>query len=194
MPTKPGTGELADDPGEKARQHWDRRYAQSGMAPAGETPPLPLFGGVEDLFPTSGKALDVACGRGRGAAWLASRGLDVWGIDVSPVAIDLARKYAELSGVGDRCRFDVHDLNHGLPEGGQVDLVVCYLFREADLDQAMIDRLQPGGILAIACLSEVGHGRGRFRARPGELTTAFAQLQVLEAGEAGGHAWLIGRA
>ena len=178
---------------EEARQHWDKRYAEGDAAPVGNTPPLPIFTAFEDLFPMSGTALEVACGRGRGAVWLARRGMEVWGVDVSPVAIQLARKHAGLAGVGERCRFDVHDLDHGLPDGEQVDLVVCYLFREAGLDKAMIDRLKPGGMLAVVCLSEVGHGPGRFRAKAGELTDAFAGLDVQEAGEADGSAWVIGR-
>jgi SAM-dependent methyltransferase len=178
---------------EEARQHWDKRYADDGPAPVGSAPPLPIFALFEGLFPSLGTALEVACGSGRGAVWLAGRGMDVLGIDVSPVAIQLARESARLSGVGERCCFHVHDLDHGLPDGEQMDLVVCYLFREAGIDQAMIDRLKPGGMLAVACLSEVGHGPGRFRAKAGELTEAFAGLDVQEAGEADGSAWLIGR-
>lgn len=178
---------------EKDRQHWDQRYAEGGAAPLGDESAPPLFAGLEDLFPSSGTALDVACGRGRGAVWLALRGMDVWGIDVSPVAVDLARQHARLSGVADRCRFDVHDIDDGLPPGEPVDLVLCHLFREFDIDQAMVNRLKPGGTLALACLSEVGHGPGRFRARPGELTEAFSDLDRMAAGESNGYAWFIGR-
>ncbi len=179
---------------EEDRRHWDGRYEDSEVAPfEGELSPPPLFAEIEHLFPTSGMALDVACGRGRGAVWLAQRGLDVFGFDVSPVAIGLAEQHAEDVGVTERCLFVAHDLDAGLPPGGQVDLVLCYLFRDASLDEAMVERLKPGGTLAIACLSEVGHGPGSFRARPGELTDAFGTLDVLEAGEADGSAWLLAR-
>jgi methyltransferase family protein len=53
------------------------------------------------------------------------------GVDVSPVAIELARQLAERSGVAARCRFDVFDLDAGLPDGESVDLVLCYLFRDS---------------------------------------------------------------
>ncbi|MFW2382100.1 MAG: class I SAM-dependent methyltransferase [Acidimicrobiales bacterium] len=175
------------------QEHWDRRYAEGGMAPVGERGAPPLFAPFEGFFPTSGSAFEVACGRGRGAVWLADRGMSVWGVDLSPVAIDLARRYADACGVGDRCRFDVHDLDTGLPAGPPADLVVCYLFREADIDDAMVHRLRPGGLLAVACLSEVGAPPGRFRAGPGELVASFGHLDVLEANEADGHAWLIAR-
>jgi SAM-dependent methyltransferase len=126
--------------------------------------------------------------------WLAQRGLDCWGIDVSAVAVGLARELAERAGVADRCRFDVVDLDHGLPPGPPVDVIVCHRFRDARLDRAVVDRLAPGGLLAIAVLSEVGAGPGPFRAKPGELLNAFADLDLMAAGERDGEAWLLARA
>lgn len=179
---------------EEDRIHWDARYAEGGPAPVGEAGPPPLLAPHEHLFPTTGTALELACGRGRGAVWLAGRGLDYLGVDISPVAVGLARALAERSGVAGRCRFQVVDLDDGLPDGPPVDVVLCYRFRDARLDRAIIDRLAPGGLLAVVVLSEVGAGPGPFRAKPGELTAAFAQLDVLAAGEGAGEAWLLARA
>jgi SAM-dependent methyltransferase len=119
--------------------------------------------------------------------------MDYHGVDVSPMAIELARRLVQLSGLADRCSFEVHDLDLGLPDGPQVDLLLCHLFRDPRLDEAMIDRLAPGGLLAVVVLSEVDVGPGPFRAPPGELREAFAALEVLAEGEAEGMAWLIGR-
>jgi SAM-dependent methyltransferase len=119
--------------------------------------------------------------------------MDVFAVDVSPVAIDLARELASHSGVAERCRFEVFDLDQGLPESPQVDLVLCHLFRDPRLDQLMMDRLKPGGTVAIAVLSEVGVGPGPFRARQGELVEAFDAIEVLAAGEVDGLAWLVAR-
>jgi hypothetical protein len=71
--------------------------------------------------------------------------------------------------------------------------LLCYLFRDPKLDEAMVDRLKPGGMLATGVLSEVGAEPGRFRARPGELRNAFGLLDILVEGEGDGMAWLIGR-
>ncbi len=136
--------------------------------------------------------------RGRGAVWLASRGLTYWGVDVSPVAIDLARQLVEPSGVAHRCRFDVFDLDAGLPDGDSVDLVLCYLFRDFRLDRAMVDRLAPGGLLAVAVRSEVDAGPEEFpdgsqRARPGELSDAFGHLEILDEREGDGTARILAR-
>jgi hypothetical protein len=95
--------------------------------------------------------------------------------------------------VADRCHFDVVDLDEGLPAGPHVDLLACHMFRDRRLDQPMIDRLAPEGILAVATLSEVGSVPGSFRARPGELREAFARLETLAEGEADGIAWFLGR-
>jgi SAM-dependent methyltransferase len=172
---------------------WDRRYAEDGVSPLDESGPPPEFAAHEELFPTEGNALELACGRGRTAVWLAGRGMDYRGVDISPVAIDLAHQLVAHQGLSERCRFEVHDLDDGLPPGPQVELLFCYLFRDPTLDQAMVDRLKPGGLLATAVLSEVGAEPGRFRARPGELRDAFGTLEILVDDEGDGKAWLIGR-
>ncbi len=176
------------------RLHWDGRYSGEGLAPDDAAGPPEAFAAHEGLFPTRGHALDVACGRGRAAVWLAARGLTVRGVDVSPVAVRFARDLAERNGVADRCRFDVVDLDTGLPPGPPLDVLVCHRFREPRLFAAMVERLAPGGLLAVAVLSEVGCGPGQFRAAPGELGVAFAGLTIVAQGEADGEAWLLATA
>lgn len=176
------------------RLRWDHRYTAQGPALGGAVEPPGVFAGYTGAFPTTGRALDLACGQGHGAVWLARRGLNVWGLDVSPVAIAQASDLAERNGVADRCRFDVFDLDEGLPDGPPVDVILCHRFRDRRLDQAIIGRLAPGGLLAIAVLSEVGAAPGPFRAMAGELPAAFAALNLLAEGEGEGHAWLLARA
>lgn len=57
----------------------------------------------------------------------------------------------------------------------------------------MIERLAPGGMLAVAVLSEIGAGPGEFRARPGELRDAFGTLEIVDEGESGGIARILAR-
>ncbi len=109
------------------------------------------------------------------------------------MAVRFARDLAERNGVADRCGFDVVDLDTGLPAGPPVDLIVCHRFREPSLYGAMIERLAPGGLLAVAVLSEVGQGPGPFRAAAGELRAAFGALAIIAEGEGGGEAWLLAR-
>jgi hypothetical protein len=71
--------------------------------------------------------------------------------------------------------------------------VLCHKFRDSRLDGQIIERLVPGGLLAICVLSEVGAAPGRFRAAPGELRTAFSMLDEIASGEGGGQAWMLAR-
>ncbi|KUI38235.1 SAM-dependent methyltransferase [Mycobacterium sp. IS-1496] len=173
--------------------HWDRRWAELGPSAAASIGPPDAFAAHAELFPTAGFALDIACGPGRTAVWLAQRGLSVRGLDISAVAIDHARAAARQHDVADRCRFEVVDLDGGLPSGPPVDVVVCHLFRDERLDRAVVARLVPGGLLAVAALSEVGAAPGRHRVPPGALIDAFSDLDILAADERSGTAWLLGR-
>ena len=63
-----------------------------------------------------------------------------------------------------------------------------------DADRAdIIERLAPGGLLAISALSEVGASPGPFRVTAGELGRAFAALERIAAGEGDSVAWLLAR-
>lgn len=70
---------------------WDDRYGEADLVWSAEPnlflPPL-----VEALTP--GTAIDVACGEGRNAVWLARQGWAVTGVDFSPVGINKARQIA----------------------------------------------------------------------------------------------------
>ncbi len=169
---------------EQDRRRWDERYAHSGPVQAGAVAAPSFLQPHTDLIPTAGQALEVACGQGIGAVWLASRGLDVWGVDISEVAIDQARDLARRTGFRDRCRFDVVDLDEGLPAGPPVNMLLCNKFRDRRLDQAMIERLAPGGLLAI-CHPQ--RGRRRTGAVPGRSgRTAFGIRGTRPGGGRGG--------
>ena len=174
---------------------WDRRYAERGSLTPDDVALPRAFQPYADHFPTAGNALELACGAGAAAVWLARHGLRVWGCDASPVAIAQANELAERCGQADRCRFEVADLDDGLPAGEPVDILLCNKFRDPRLDGAVIERIRAGGILAINVLSEVGATPGPFRAKPGELVEAFGgAVDVIGSGEANGEAWLLARA
>lgn len=171
------------------RLRWDAIHAGRGPADGVGLPAV--FAAYAGMFPTSGSALELACGSGESAVWLALRGLEVCGLDVSPVAIGQARGLAARRGA--QCRFVVADLDRGIPPGEPVDVILCHRFRAPGLYPAIAARLSPGGLLAISVLSEAGSGPGRYRAPAGELATAFAGLELVAADERGGLAWLVAR-
>lgn len=178
---------------EQDRQRWDERYRHAEAVSSLEPPPL-----LEHhlhLVPTTGNALDIACGRGQGALWMAWRGLNVLAVDVSPMAIARAREAAQRLGLADRCRFEVHDLDVGLPpvdkSQRRFDMILCHLFRDPGLYHEIMDRLAPGGLLAIVTLSEDGGRSGLHRATADELPCTFSDLTIHDSGHRDGRTWLV---
>jgi len=177
--------------------YWDQRWTEVGPAPVtSPSPDPPHFADLLDWFPTTGRALDIACGRGRGTAWLAQRGLSVTAVDVSPVAIDMARRYVSAMGLEGFCTFAVADLDLGIPLDGRFDLVVSYLYWQPHLTQPLVDLTAKGGLVAVCHVSEADVGPGEWRIPAGELHRAFTDVEdfdLLDAREKDGVARLLGR-
>ena len=99
-------GHIVPAVSEPDRRHWDERHAEAGPA-SGDPGPPPVFASIEDLFPIEGSALEIASGRGELSVWLALRGMEVLGVDVSPVGVDLAQSWpfaaVLLTAAGSRC-------------------------------------------------------------------------------------------
>ncbi|NIZ92747.1 class I SAM-dependent methyltransferase [Kineococcus rubinsiae] len=83
-------------PDPAAAAEWDERYAGPGRIWSGE-PNGALVAEVEGLAPTT--VLDVGCGEGADAVWLAARGWRVSALDVSRVALERAAGHARGAGV-----------------------------------------------------------------------------------------------
>jgi SAM-dependent methyltransferase len=149
------------------------------------------------LLPTSGTALDVACGLGAQTLWLAERGLRIVALDVSPVAIAAITDAAAAAGLSHRVSAAVIDLDAGLPtEPGTVDVLVCQRFRQPALYAEFVERLAPGGVGIVTVLCEVGaDSPGTFHAPSGELTAAFDRpgIDVLHHDERDGQATIVFR-
>jgi SAM-dependent methyltransferase len=138
---------------------WDSRYESAdlvwGIGPNVFLPPL-----VADLVP--GSALDLACGEGRNAIWLAANGWDVTAVDFSRVGIAKARTLAGDVSV----RWVVDDVT-SYHADRSFDLVLIYYLHlpEAALANAFaraVDALAPGGHLFGVghALANLEHGYG----------------------------------
>jgi SAM-dependent methyltransferase len=111
------------------RDDWNRRYAETGLLWTA-TPNRFLVAEVAKLPP--GRALDLACGEGRNAVWLAERGWDVVGVDFSDVALAKAEQLAAQRGVTvELVHADVLDYE---PEPRAFDLV-CVLYLQLPADE-----------------------------------------------------------
>lgn len=136
-------------------QEWDSRYAGAEQVWSGD-PNGALVAETAGL--PAGRALDVGCGEGADAVWLARRGWDVTALDVSAVALDRARRLAEQEGVQVRW-LSSGLLDAPLPPGG-FDLVsVQYpalLRTPGDLaEHALLRAVAPGGLLLVVHHADV---------------------------------------
>ncbi|TXS15100.1 MULTISPECIES: SAM-dependent methyltransferase [unclassified Streptomyces] len=133
---------------------WDDRYRESDRIWSGN-PNVILVREVEGLTP--GRALDLGCGEGADAVWLARFGWKVTATDISRVALERAAVHAADAGVADRIDWQWHDLGASFPEG-EYDLVSAqFLHSMGDLPRERILRqaasvVAPGGVLLV-----VGH-------------------------------------
>lgn len=129
---------------------WDERYSGSDRVWSGN-PNRRLVEQVEGLTP--GTALDIGCGEGADAVWLARHGWQVVGVDVSQVALDRAAEHAERNGVGTHCRWQQADLLAGdpLPEADLVSLQFVHLPEPAfaTVYAAAAAAVRPGGTLLV---------------------------------------------
>ena len=142
----------------------------------------------EDLLPRSGRALDLACGHGRHAFWLAERGLRVDAIDRNLERLRFVRSEAEtrsLPVAPSRLNLESGDVELG-SEVYDTIVVVSYLHRP--LFPALRAALRPGGVLVYETFTSIQaqHGRPQnpdFLLNPGELPDLVAPLQVLRSRE-----------
>jgi SAM-dependent methyltransferase len=126
---------------------------------------------ARDLPP--GRALDLACGAGGNALWLAARGWKVTAVDRSPAAIELVRAQAEQRGIRIDARIADLEAHEFRIEPGAWDLILLCRYLQRDLFEPARLGLAPGGVLiVIALLAEPGSS-GAFRVQPGELAEAF---------------------
>jgi SAM-dependent methyltransferase len=137
-----------------------------------------------EFLPRTGSALDVACGRGRHALWLAGRGLTTLAVDRDADAVrelnDLARA-RQLP-----LRAEVGDLEGNTPlfPGDSFDLIVVVHYLHRPLFPALIGALAPRGVLVYETFTRAQAARGKptnpaFLLEPGELLDLVKPLDVL---------------
>ncbi len=158
---------------------WDERYRRGEHATT--EPSRLLTRAVKDLAP--GRALDVACGAGRHALYLAMHGWRVTAVDASSVGVEIMQSRAHERGVLIDAR--VADLERGEfeIEAEAYDLVCVFYYLQRDLFAQLRAGVCAGGALvaAIHMVDEspgIRHMNPSFLLEPGELREFFNDWEI----------------
>jgi tellurite methyltransferase len=130
------------------REKWDLRYSKETRA----FPAPDEFLDSHASILTSGRALDLACGRGGNAIFLAERGYSVDAVDISFEALHPLQIEAARRGLDIRCL--VADLDYYSPTENSYDLVIVFYFFSKPLMRSIKDALKEGGLIFYATYNE----------------------------------------
>ena len=159
---------------------WNERYRlRERPAEDLDAAPTPLL--VETAAKLKpGKALDLACGAGRNALWLAEHGWEVTAVDGAPAAIEILRTRASERALKittvvadlEKADFEIEPSRWHL-------IAMCY-YLQRNLFEPAKRGVTPGGILiAIVHVNEPGEAEGPHRLRPGDLEQYFTGWEIL---------------
>lgn len=162
---------------------WNKKYASS-ESPGDQAPDEELIR-YTDMLPKSGQALDLACGLGKNALYLAQQGLDVVALDGSSKGLAVLDQAAKIPGLSARLQTLQADLDeYALPEA-HFDLIVVVRYLNPSLFPAISAALKPGGVLFYKTFN-----RRVLESRPGfnasftieqdALRTGFSSLRLLQ--------------
>jgi tellurite methyltransferase len=166
--------------------HWHGEFHTSAWLTA-HTPKLE--GGV---------ALDIACGVGQNAVWLAQQGLQVMGIDGSWIGLRRAQQTTKKLGIDERVLFAQADLDQFRPAPHSVDFIVVMRFLSRDLYPSVEAALKPGGWLIMETFN-LDFRKVRpdidpaFLLNHGEWHDVFGKLRVVAEEEREGVSYFVGQ-
>lgn len=170
------------------REDWNRKH-EEGEHHFGGAPNRFLVAEAAELPP--GRALDLACGAGRNAVWLAEQGWTVLGVDFSDVALASGRELAAERGV--EVEWVEADVRDWVPAPSRFDLVaILYLQLPADERRLVLERaaaaVAPGGTVVVVGhdLQNLNGGHGgpkdpRMLFTPDDIAAELPGLEVEKA-------------
>ncbi len=144
--------------------------------------PALVLSEFQHLLPSSGEALDLACGLGGNALLLAALGLKTYAWDISPVAIEGLKREAQSRGLD--VEAEVRDVTAKPPEPASFDVIVVSRFLERKHVPSLVQALRAGGLIyyqtfTAARVSDTGPKNPEYRLADNELLTLFASLRLL---------------
>ena len=161
------------------KKKWDRIYSQKRYKVHSA---VPVLKENSFLLPDMGTALDLACGQGANAFFLARNGLltDAW--DISGVAIKQLQKNSDLNGLNINAQ--ELDINAKSLAGCSFDVIVVSCFLDRSICDGIVDALNKGGLLYYQTYTREktgpqGPGNPDYLLTENELITLFSPLRVV---------------
>ena len=160
------------------RQKWNLRYREGAYH--GRTHPSTFLEECAAALPAPGRALDLACGTGRNAVYLADLGFAVDAVDISAEALAIGRARTPALPI----RWLEHDLDSGFVPEASYDVIVNIRFVNLPLLESLVPWLRPNGVmiveqhLATPREDVIGPRNPAFRVAPGELARLASALAI----------------
>lgn len=177
------------------RRRWNERYG-SGKYPL-DKPPNHLL--TEWAPAGEGHfALDVACGPGHNALWMARHGYRVMGADISRVALQQGLQAARTAGLEDRLCFVEADLDRFVLPSRHFSLIGIFRFLDRNLFPMLRAALCPGGLLIVETLNVTWcethpSPPQHYLLEAGELAQLTSGMQILAEGSTSSLSHVVAR-
>lgn len=172
-----------------AQNKWNKIYATQNLLQRKleESPALVLQQNAF-LLPNTGSALDLACGIGSNAIFLAKSGLNTSAWDISAIAIESLQSYSQENNLG--ITAEARDVKQQPPAVNSYDVICVSYFLERSLAIDIINALKPNGLLFYQTfieekVTDAGPSNPEYRLQENELLTLFSPLHILSYQEHG---------
>lgn len=165
---------------EQAKKKWNNIYADVDINRQSVSS---VIEENNHLLPSQGRALDLACGTGSDAVYLAKQGLTVDAWDISDAVIEKLSLYALDNGLP--INAEARDINELPPAKDTYGVIAVAHFLERELMPVLIQSLKPGGLIFYQTFSKAvtpaytGPKNPAFRLDENELLDLFDELQLV---------------
>lgn len=166
---------MSEQSGDKHK--WNQRY----QASEGSSLAAQVLVENAHLLPKQGDALDLACGLGANAIFLAKQGLSTIAWDISDIAIGQLNSSCENLSL--QIATEVRDVVLHPPAQSSFDLIVISRFLERKIIPSLIEALRPGGLIfyqtfVVNKQADVGPSNPEYLLKPNELLKLFQSLII----------------
>ena len=166
----------------EAEKKWDKVYVTQDSSDVNLINPAEVLLQHTSLLPETGTALDLACGLGANAIYLAKHGLTTHAWDISTQAIDKLQTYCSENDI--TVIAEARDVEERPPEEESFDVICVSYYLERSIISNIIAALKPKGILFYQTfvkesVTDTGPKNPAYRLQENELLTLFSSLHIL---------------